>query len=52
LRSSSYAPQEGQSNYAAMMAALDELFRANQTDGRVKMEYATHVYYGRLPKQN
>jgi SAM-dependent methyltransferase len=51
LGSSSYAPQEGQPNYAPMMAALDELFRANQMDGRVKMEYATHVYYGRLPKQ-
>jgi SAM-dependent methyltransferase len=51
LRSSSYAPQEGQPNYAPMMAALDELFRANQVDGRVKMEYATHVYYGRLPKR-
>jgi SAM-dependent methyltransferase len=52
LRSSSYAPQEGQPNYAPMMVALDELFRANQIDDRVKMEYATHVYYGRLPKQN
>jgi SAM-dependent methyltransferase len=52
LRSSSYAPQEGQPNYAPMMAALEHLFRANQVDGRVKMEYATHVYYGRLPKQN
>jgi SAM-dependent methyltransferase len=52
LRSSSYAPQEGQPNYAPMMAALDELFRENQVDGRVKMEYATHVYYGRLPKSN
>ena len=52
LRSSSYAPQEGQPNYAPMMAALDELFRANQVDGRVKLEYATHVYYGRLPKTN
>jgi SAM-dependent methyltransferase len=50
LRSSSYAPQEGQPNYAPTMAALDELFRANQVDGRVKMEYATHVYYGRLAK--
>jgi hypothetical protein len=50
LRSSSYAPQEGQPNYAPIMAALGELFRANQVDGRVKMEYATHVYYGRLAK--
>jgi hypothetical protein len=52
LRSSSYAPLEGQPIYAPMMSALEELFRANQADGRVKMEYATHVYYGRLPKQN
>jgi hypothetical protein len=51
LRSSSYAPQEGQANYAPMMAALEELFRANQVDGRVKMEYTTHVFYGRLPRQ-
>jgi SAM-dependent methyltransferase len=49
LRSSSYAPQEGQPNYAPMMAALDELFRLNQENGRVRMEYATHVYFGRLP---
>jgi len=52
LRSSSYAPQEGQPNYAPMMEALEELFRANQVDGRVKMEYATHVYFGRLPKHS
>jgi ubiquinone/menaquinone biosynthesis C-methylase UbiE len=49
LRSSSYAPLEGQPNYAPMMAALEEMFRANQEDGHVRMEYATHVYYGRLP---
>jgi SAM-dependent methyltransferase len=49
LRSSSYAPQEGQPNYAPMMAALEELFRANQENGQVRMEYATHVYFGRLP---
>jgi SAM-dependent methyltransferase len=49
LRSSSYAPLEGQSNYAPMMAALEELFRANQENGQVRMEYSTHVYFGRLP---
>jgi SAM-dependent methyltransferase len=48
LRSSSYAPQEGHPNYAPMMEALGELFRANERDGRVRMEYATHVYFGRL----
>lgn len=48
LRSSSYAPLEGHENYAPMMAALEELFRSNQQDGRVRMQYSTHVYYGRL----
>jgi SAM-dependent methyltransferase len=51
LRSSSYAPLEGSANYAPMTAALEELFRANQTDGRVRMEYSTHVYCGQLGKQ-
>jgi hypothetical protein len=32
-----------------MMAALEELFRANQENGTVRMEYATQVYFGRLP---
>jgi len=48
VRSSSYAPLEGHENYVPMMAALEELFRSNQQDGRVRMEYSTHVYYGRL----
>jgi SAM-dependent methyltransferase len=48
LRSSSYAPLEGQPNYAPMMADLQGLFQASQRDGHVRMEYATHVYYGRL----
>jgi SAM-dependent methyltransferase len=52
LRSSSYAPQEGQPNYAPMMAGLNELFRANQQDGSVRMEYATHIYFGRLANQD
>ena len=51
LRSSSYAPQEGHPNYAPMMAALEELFRTYQQDGRVRMEYSTHVYFGRLVNQ-
>jgi SAM-dependent methyltransferase len=52
LRSSSYAPQEGQPNYTPMMAGLNELFRANQENGSVRMEYATHVYFGRLANQD
>jgi SAM-dependent methyltransferase len=49
LRSSSYAPLEGQPNYAPMMTALEGLFRANQVSGQVRMEYSTHVYFGHLP---
>ena len=49
LRSSSYAPVPAQPNYAPMMEALEELFRANQENGEVRMEYSTHVYFGKLP---
>jgi SAM-dependent methyltransferase len=48
LRSSSYAPLPAQPNYAPMMEALEELFRANQENGQVRMEYSTHVYFGKL----
>jgi SAM-dependent methyltransferase len=51
LRSSSFAPPEGHPNYAPMMVELQELFRANQEDGRVRMDFATHAYFGRLAKQ-
>ena len=49
LRSSSYAPLPAQPNYAPMMEALEGLFRANQENGQVHMEYSTHVYFGKLP---
>jgi SAM-dependent methyltransferase len=49
LRSSSYAPLPAQPNYAPMMEALEDLFRANQENGQVRMEYSTHVYFGKLP---
>lgn len=48
LRSGSYVPREGHANFAPMMDALGELFRAHQEDGRARMEYATHLYAGRL----
>jgi SAM-dependent methyltransferase len=49
LRSSSYAPLPAQPNYTPTMEALEELFRANQENGQVRMEYSTHVYFGKLP---
>jgi SAM-dependent methyltransferase len=48
LRSSSYAPKEGQANYAPMMTALRELFDASQESGRVRMNYTTQIYLGQL----
>jgi SAM-dependent methyltransferase len=51
LRSSSYIPQEGHANFAPMMDALRELFRGYQENDRVRVEYATHLYAGRLPTE-
>jgi SAM-dependent methyltransferase len=48
LRSSSFTPTEGHSNYAPMMEELQILFQANQQDGRVRMDYFTRVYFGHL----
>src|SRR6266568_4325936 len=51
LRSSSFAPTEGHPNYAPMMAELERIFRAHQCDGRVRMEYFTRIYFGRLERR-
>jgi len=48
LRSSSYAPKQGHGNYQPMMGALRKLFDASQESGRVRMEYSTQIYFGRL----
>jgi len=51
LRSSSYAPEEGHTNYEPMMAGLKRLFAENQADGRVRMSYTTQIYFGQLKTQ-
>jgi len=48
LLSSSYAPLEGNPNYAPMLAELRRIFDTHQVDGRVSMEYRTRMYYGPL----
>jgi SAM-dependent methyltransferase len=48
LRSSSYAPEQHHASYEPMMAELQKLFRANNKNGRVRMEYLTQVYCGRF----
>src|SRR5262249_38328857 len=48
LRSSSYAPRRGQPNYQRWSARLGKLFAAYSTVGRVRMEYSTKMFFGRL----
>lgn len=49
LLSSSYAPGPEHPHHQPMLAALREIFDANQAEGRVRFEYETEVYLGRLP---
>ena len=48
LRSSSYAPTEGHTNFAPMMAELERIYRASAVNGVVRMQYFTRIYFGRL----
>jgi len=48
LLSSSYAPRAGHAKHEPMLAALREIFDRHAVDRRVRFEYQTHVYYGRL----
>lgn len=48
LLSSSYVPNEGHERYRPMLAALRRLFDRHQRDGRVRIEYATQIFWGRI----
>jgi hypothetical protein len=48
MRSSSYVPAAGHPDYEPMMAELDRLFDETSEAGRVRFEYDTEVYVGRL----
>jgi SAM-dependent methyltransferase len=48
LLSSSYAPAAGHRNHEPMLADLRKMFDSHAVSGRVRFEYETHVYYGRL----
>jgi SAM-dependent methyltransferase len=48
LRSSSFIPTQEHPNFAPMMAELQRIFDADNQDGRVRLEYTTHIYFGRL----
>src|ERR1700745_2406067 len=48
LRGSSYVPSPDQPAFAPMMVELERIFSAHQHHGQVRMDYTTHVYFGRL----
>ena len=48
LLSSSYAPEVGHPRHAPMLATLQSLFDAFQSEGTVTFDYDTTVYYGQL----
>lgn len=48
LLSSSYVPAPGDPRHPPMLAALERLFAAHQQDGRVRIGYATEMYFGQL----
>lgn len=48
LLSSSYAPLPGHPHHEPMLAELRRIFEVYQSGGRVRFDYKTQVYYGRL----
>jgi SAM-dependent methyltransferase len=44
--SASYAPEPGAAGHAAMIEALDDLFRRHENSGAVVLRYRTAVYHG------
>lgn len=48
LLSSSYAPGPEHSNHSPMLRDLQEIFKTDAIGGRVRFDYKTRVYFGRL----
>jgi SAM-dependent methyltransferase len=48
MRSASYAPMAGQPGHDELYAGLKKAFDDHQQNGRVKFEYVTELYLGRL----
>lgn len=48
LLSSSYSPPKDHPNHAPMLDELRQIFDAHNENGRVRIEYTTHIYYGGL----
>ncbi|HSS20701.1 MAG TPA: class I SAM-dependent methyltransferase [Pyrinomonadaceae bacterium] len=52
LLSSSYVPEATHPTFNPMLAKLEELFEANQRDGKVSFDYETKIYFGHFMKRN
>ena len=48
LLSVSYIPLEGSANYDNMLNELHHVFNEYEQEGKVKLEYDTEIYYGKL----
>ena len=48
LFSSSYTPREHDSNYQVLKTEMQKLFNKFQINNKVKFEYYTILYYGRI----
>jgi ubiquinone/menaquinone biosynthesis C-methylase UbiE len=48
LLSSSYAPKEGQPGFDRMILSLESLFGRCQSEGLIRMDYTTEIFYGRM----
>jgi ubiquinone/menaquinone biosynthesis C-methylase UbiE len=48
LRSSSFIPTPDTPTFAPMMAELKRIFDENNQSGRIRLEYTTRIYFGRL----
>jgi ubiquinone/menaquinone biosynthesis C-methylase UbiE len=48
LLSASYVPSEGHKSFPAMIGELEEMFERFQQDGRVRMDYETKMYLGKV----
>lgn len=48
LLSASYVPTESQPGYKEMLEELRKVYDENNVDGKVKFEYDTNMYWGRL----
>ena len=52
LLSSSYVPRSGEPGHRPMLAELRRIFDIHQRSGRVRMEYDTKIFFGKLSSQS